>query len=203
MTAPIATSSIPVRVATAAPESEIPAATRSPTGNSSFPAPLPIVIARATPGLATGTLGPVPGEAPSPASTMAYADPSRGPPPTTLGAQAVAMENSTRPAAPEPTRLASASPEPSSPNIAAKTIRSGWIIQVGALDSESEARQRLGAARESARRYLSGADPFTEPFAKGSKTYYRAPFAGLNQNSAEAACKTLKRADISCVAIRN
>ena len=80
---------------------------------------------------------------------------------------------------------------------------SGWIIQVGALETEKEARQRLDAARGSASRLLSDADPFTETVSKGSKTFYRARFAGLNQDSAEAACRTLKRSDISCIAIRN
>jgi D-alanyl-D-alanine carboxypeptidase len=81
-------------------------------------------------------------------------------------------------------------------------VRSGWIIQVGALDSEGEARQRLDAAR-GASKLLSDADPFTEAVSKGSKTFYRARFAGLDQNSAEAACRSLKRSEISCIAIRN
>ena len=89
-------------------------------------------------------------------------------------------------------------------NGAIKTVaRSGWIIQVGALESESEARQRLNAARGSASKLLSDAEQFTETVSKGSKTLYRARFAGLNQDSAEAACRTLKRSDISCIAIRN
>jgi D-alanyl-D-alanine carboxypeptidase len=50
---------------------------------------------------------------------------------------------------------------------------------------------------------LGAADPFTETVAKGSKTLYRARFAGLSQDSAEAVCRTLKRSDISCIAIRN
>lgn len=199
MAAPVATSSVPVRVASAAPDAGLPVSAASSASGSNFPAPLPIVISRPTPGLGTATIGTSANDAPSPASTMAYADPTRGPPPTTLGAQATAMEGSVRAAPPE----AAATAEPAKLADAPKTIRNGWIIQVGALDSESEARNRLDAARESAKRYLSDADPFTEPFAKGSKTYYRARFAGLKQSSAEAACKTLKRADISCMAIRN
>ena len=42
---------------------------------------------------------------------------------------------------------------------------------------------------------LGKADPFTEPVSKGSKTMYRARFAGLAQGDAEAACKALKRSD--------
>ncbi len=81
-------------------------------------------------------------------------------------------------------------------------VRTGWIIQVGALDTESEARQRLDAAR-GASKLLNDADSFTETVSKGNKTFYRARFAGLDQNSAEAACRSLKRSEISCIAIRN
>ncbi|WP_375413256.1 serine hydrolase [uncultured Bradyrhizobium sp.] len=81
--------------------------------------------------------------------------------------------------------------------------RTGWIIQVGALETEGEARQRLETARDQARGMLGKADPFTEAVAKGEKKLFRARFAGLDRDQAEAVCKTLKRSDISCIAIRN
>jgi len=81
---------------------------------------------------------------------------------------------------------------------------SGWIIQVGALESEGEAQQRIDAARNQAHGLLSKADSFTEPVvAKGDRKLYRARFAGLERDQAEAVCKTLKRADISCITMRN
>jgi D-alanyl-D-alanine carboxypeptidase len=80
----------------------------------------------------------------------------------------------------------------------------GWIVQVGALESESEARQRIEAARSQARGLLAKADPFTEPVvAKGDRKLFRARFAGLDRDQAEAVCRTLKRSDISCIAVRN
>jgi D-alanyl-D-alanine carboxypeptidase len=80
----------------------------------------------------------------------------------------------------------------------------GWIIQVGALESESEARQRIDAARNQAHGLLAKADPFTEPVvSKGDKKLYRARFAGLDRDQAEAACKALKRSEISCITVRN
>jgi D-alanyl-D-alanine carboxypeptidase len=83
-------------------------------------------------------------------------------------------------------------------------VRTGWIIQVGALETEGEARQRLEAARDQARGMLGKADPFTEPVvAKGERKLFRARFAGLDRDQAEAVCRTLKRSDISCIAIRN
>jgi len=114
-------------------------------------------------------------------------------------------------AAPAPApaaRLASAEPAPQPIQMSATTkpavMHSGWIVQVGALESESEAQQRLDAARSSARGLLSKADPFTEPVvARDNRKLYRARFAGLERDQAEAVCKTLKRADISCMTVRN
>jgi D-alanyl-D-alanine carboxypeptidase len=81
--------------------------------------------------------------------------------------------------------------------------RGGWLIQVGAFDDEQGAKQRLELCRSKARAVLGEADPFTEPVAKGDKTLYRARFAGLDKHSAEVACKSLKRGEIPCLAIKN
>jgi D-alanyl-D-alanine carboxypeptidase len=81
--------------------------------------------------------------------------------------------------------------------------RSGWVIQVGAYQAEQEAKQRLSALQSKASKVLSGADPFTETVDKGGTTYYRARFAGLDKEKAEAACKHLKRDGVECVTIKN
>jgi D-alanyl-D-alanine carboxypeptidase len=108
--------------------------------------------------------------------------------------------------------LAMADPSPASEpqtvqqNGAIKPVAShtGWIVQVGALDSETEARQRLDAARDQARGMLGKADPFTEPVVgKGDKKLFRARFAGLDRDQAEAVCKALKHSEISCITIKN
>ncbi|QQN61921.1 serine hydrolase [Bradyrhizobium diazoefficiens] len=105
-------------------------------------------------------------------------------------------------------KLASADPAPQPIQMSATTkpvvTHSGWIVQVGALESESEAQQRIEAARSSARGLLSKADPFTEPVvARDNRKLYRARFAGLERDQAEAVCRALKRADISCMTVRN
>ncbi|WP_036046573.1 SPOR domain-containing protein, partial [Bradyrhizobium yuanmingense] len=110
--------------------------------------------------------------------------------------------------APAAPKLASADPAPQPIQMSATTkpavIHSGWIVQVGALESENEAQQRIDAARNSARGLLSKADPFTEPVvAKDNRKLYRARFAGLERDQAEAVCRTLKRAEISCITVRN
>jgi D-alanyl-D-alanine carboxypeptidase len=106
-----------------------------------------------------------------------------------------------------PQTVASAEPAPRAvqQNGAVKPVVShtGWIIQVGALETENEARERLDAARGRARGMLGKADPFTEPVSKGDKRLYRARFAGLDRDQAEAVCRRLKRSDMSCITIRN
>jgi D-alanyl-D-alanine carboxypeptidase len=86
---------------------------------------------------------------------------------------------------------------------AAKPPRGGWMIQVGAFDTENEAKDRLTAAKTSAKEQLGDASPFTEPVAKGDKTLYRARFAGLEKIQAEVACKNLKRSEIPCMLLKN
>jgi D-alanyl-D-alanine carboxypeptidase len=128
-------------------------------------------------GTGNGLLGVLPASSVPPSQALAYADPNpHGQP------QAVQQNGAIKP-------------------VAAHT---GWIIQVGALESESEARQRLEVARDQAHGLLSKADSFTEPVvAKGERKLYRARFAGLDGDQAEAVCRALKRSDISCFTVRN
>jgi D-alanyl-D-alanine carboxypeptidase len=128
-------------------------------------------------GTGRGVLGVLPASSAPTAQAMASTDPSPRAQP-----QATQQNGAIKPAA----------------------VRSGWIIQVGALETEGEARQRLEAARDQARGMLGKADPFTEPVvAKGERKLFRARFAGLDRDQAEAVCRTLKRSDISCITIRN
>ncbi len=131
-------------------------------------------------GTGNGILGVLPASSlssPSTPQALAYSDPTPSPQP-----QAVQQNGAIKAVAPH----------------------TGWIIQVGALDSEDEARQRIEAARSQARGLLTKADPFTEPVVgKGDKKLFRARFAGLDRDQAEAVCRTLKRSDISCITIKN
>jgi len=96
-----------------------------------------------------------------------------------------------------------ADPAPAAPQAAKPRPHSGWIIQVGAYPDEDEAKRKLGMVKIKALKLLSDADPFTEPTVKDGTTYYRARFAGLNKDQAEAVCSYLKRNDVECVAIKN
>jgi D-alanyl-D-alanine carboxypeptidase len=79
----------------------------------------------------------------------------------------------------------------------------GWVIQVGAFAAEQEARQRLMTVKNKAASLLAAADPFTETVHKGDGVLYRARFAGLDHEQAEAACKYLKRNAVDCLPLKN
>ena len=101
-----------------------------------------------------------------------------------------------------PVTLAATDPAPA-PSARKPTLRAGtWILQVGALESEAEAYKRLNEARVSASAQLGEAEQFIEIVDKGDKRLYRARFANLDRDRAEAACKALKRSDISRIAIK-
>jgi D-alanyl-D-alanine carboxypeptidase len=79
----------------------------------------------------------------------------------------------------------------------------GWVIQVGAFPGEDEAKSRLKTVQGVARSVLASAEPFTERVVKREATLYRARFAGLDKDGAQAACRYLKRNDIACLALKN
>jgi D-alanyl-D-alanine carboxypeptidase len=130
-------------------------------------------------GTGNGILGVLPASSVPSSQAMAYADPSPRAQPLP---QTVQQNGAIKPEA----------------------AHTGWIIQVGALETESEARQRIEAARSQAHGLLNKADSFTEAVvAKGDRKLFRARFAGLDRDQAEAVCRTLKRSDISCITVRN
>ena len=77
------------------------------------------------------------------------------------------------------------------------------MIQIGATADISKATELLARAKSEGRKTLTTAQAFTEKVQKGSETLYRARFAGLEADSAERACKTLKRSGFSCFATKN
>ena len=140
-----------------------------------------------------------PWSAPSkePIKTAAWPTPTVAPAPEPAPATKTQVVAKTEPA-PAP-KTAKAEPAPARK---AQT-HTGWIIQIGAFETASEAKQRLDAAQSKAKSVLARADAFTEPVTKGDKTFYRARFAGLEKSQAEATCKQLKRNDISCMTLKN
>ncbi len=92
------------------------------------------------------------------------------------------------------TEMGSASPPPS---------RGGWIIQVGAFNSEQLAIDALNRAKSRAPSLLSAATAFTETTSKNGTTLWRARFAGFDQSGASGACAQLKRQSFGCFPARH
>jgi D-alanyl-D-alanine carboxypeptidase len=85
----------------------------------------------------------------------------------------------------------------------AKPVHTGWIVQVGALEDESEAKARISLAQTRSHA-LAHAEAFTETVVKGDKTLYRARFAGfVDKDQAEAVCKSLKHTEVPCMTLKN
>jgi D-alanyl-D-alanine carboxypeptidase len=145
------------------------------------------------------TVAPTPPASPPPAPPVTAAAPAVSPPP------APPVDTPAEPTA-QPAKVASAGssvPVPTTTSASTAKPRGGWLIQIGALPDEKEARQRLETAQNVAKRLLGKADPFTERTEKGDKVLFRARFAGLEKDQAEAACKHLKRSAIPCMLLKN
>jgi D-alanyl-D-alanine carboxypeptidase len=143
-----------------------------------------------------------PATKPTPVTTVATvkAEPPAMPPMPPGSRPGVLGVLHTRVASAEAAPTVTASASASKPHV----LRDGdYMIQVGAFDAESDAKDRLEKCKSLARSVLDDADSFTERVSKRNKTLYRARFAGLDQNQAEAACKHLKRGEIPCFMLKN
>jgi len=185
---PIAVKTVKVKLAPSHTASLAPAPPMIPVEETTPTAPPPVAAAPAP-------VAPAPAPLP-PAVAAAKAAPL--PPETRAPALALQAE----PAKPAALAVVAAVAEPKA-EPARTPARSGWIVQVGAFGSEAEAKQHLDEAQSKAKSLLGRADPFTETVTKGDKTYYRARFAGLDHDKAEAACKQLKKSEIACITIKN
>ncbi|NBT22051.1 MAG: D-alanyl-D-alanine carboxypeptidase [Methylocystaceae bacterium] len=84
-----------------------------------------------------------------------------------------------------------------------RPLRSGWMIQIAAAESNEKANVLLNKAKSELQGLSPQVKAFTEKVQKGNETLYRARFAGLEQQSAEAACKILKRSGLGCFVTKN
>lgn len=81
--------------------------------------------------------------------------------------------------------------------------KSGWIIQLGASDTETKANAILTTAKAKSGKTLAKVSAFTEKVNASGNIVYRARFSGFSdQNEAQNACNALKRNGFSCFASR-
>jgi D-alanyl-D-alanine carboxypeptidase len=84
-----------------------------------------------------------------------------------------------------------------------RSLPSGWIVQIGAAPTEDGANSLLSSAADKVGA-LDGFKSFVERFEKGGQTFYRARFGGFGgQDEANAMCKQLKTAKMSCLAMQS
>ncbi len=84
-----------------------------------------------------------------------------------------------------------------------RPTRPGWMIQIGATEDQEKANQLLARARSQLQGFPATATAFTEKVQKSTGTLYRARFAGLEEETAQSACKALKRSGFACFTTRN
>jgi D-alanyl-D-alanine carboxypeptidase len=197
--------------ATRVAQSAVPSAAPS-LGSSVAPSVAPTVAAAATTApTATGSVAAPPSNlATMPVPAIKTAAATELPPASTVVERAKAAEPAPiqmQPAQIEPALemhayapIAQPAPAYTPPHVHA---HGGWLIQIGAFDDELQAKQHLSAAQMKVHAALAAKDPFTERIQKGDKALYRARFAGFDKATAEAACKTLKRSDFECMALKD
>jgi D-alanyl-D-alanine carboxypeptidase len=101
------------------------------------------------------------------------------------------------------TKTASLKVEAPEPKKAERPAVTGWVIQLGATDDESKAKEMLDTARSRFGKLLGKAAPFTEKVTVDGSTLYRARFSGFSESDdAAKACKQLKKSGVNCFAAR-
>jgi D-alanyl-D-alanine carboxypeptidase len=123
--------------------------------------------------------------------------------PVAPSAQALALveeapEPAARPAAVKVAEVAAKGVDP----VHTASTATGWVIQIAATDSETQARAILDRTSKKASTVLADASPFTSVYQKGGDTYYRARFGGFSSKAqAWDACGALKKRSIACYAV--
>ncbi|MCD6069780.1 MAG: hypothetical protein K0S42_296 [Microvirga sp.] len=210
----------PIRVASATPDAPMAQATTPQPAPERKPLDLNTlrpVVASATGASSTTTPSSTSsvrwqkGQAPLPLNAQAYA----ALPPQVAPAQIPASQKAAlvakieaapvelAPAAAAPTKTASLKVEAPEAKKAERPAVTGWVIQLGATDDESKAKEMLDTARSRFGKLLRKAAPFTEKVTVDGSTLYRARFSGFSESDdAAKACKQLKKSGVNCFASR-
>ena len=113
----------------------------------------------------------------------------RGLPPTTLAAQAIALNAYAKP------RGAKSQPLQA---VSLKATAGHYEVQIGAYGSIGEAQRALTAVQGRAGRLLAGIASVTHPGVKDGHQIFRARFAGFNADRAASTCTELRRQSVDC-----
>ncbi|MEH3146092.1 MAG: D-alanyl-D-alanine carboxypeptidase [Methylobacterium frigidaeris] len=194
---------VATRTMVASADDDDAVATTASTGQPLDLMPSRLAASTTTPG--AGGLkwrsGPQGGAVPGAAQAYAPAQAPAAFPAPTPGAKYASRLPASEPGemrAPSPART-------EAPAAAAKAVSvTPWVIQLGAMDDEAKAKSMLAEARSRSGGTLSKAAPFTEKVSHGGTTLYRARFSGFAESeSAQEACRALKRNGFTCFATRS
>lgn len=75
-----------------------------------------------------------------------------------------------------------------------------WDIQVGAFSNYAKARNYALEIKQKSRK-LANKEIHIEPVSTGSAIIYRSKIAGFAKREADAACKSLKKSNKSCIVV--
>jgi D-alanyl-D-alanine carboxypeptidase len=79
----------------------------------------------------------------------------------------------------------------------------GFVIQIGAYNSQAEAERQLARARTRAPRLLDARAPMTQQVTQGDRQLFRARYGGFAAaEGAAQACQALQRQGIACLVIK-
>lgn len=170
-----ASDTVPAKATSASPFA--PAAAGAPPATGSEPASAIATSRSATRATSTSASAQNPGPV------------RRGLPPSTLNAQAQALQAKSRPAS---------APAPEQPAYSPKTVADRYEVQIGAYGSIGEAERALTDVQGRAGRLLAGVASVTHPTVKNGHQIYRARFTGFDANRAASTCNELRRQAVDC-----
>jgi len=146
----------------------------APPSEPMRPAPQPRMV--------TGTTG-------RPTNVAAGDAPQRGLPPSTLNAQAWALQG---PANRAPAQYGQAR------MMAVRAAAGNYEVQIGAYGSIADAQRALVSVQDRAQQLLAGVASVTHPATKNGHQIFRARFAGFNEDRATSTCTALRRKGVDC-----
>jgi D-alanyl-D-alanine carboxypeptidase len=116
--------------------------------------------------------------------------------PSTLEAQAAALERGGAPPAAAQPRTSRQS------QATARPPRGPFAIQIGAYNDSADAEQHMAAARQRAGGLLDPYHAIAIPVQKGAGQLYRARFRGFDATAAASTCLHLRRLQIDCFVVK-
>ena len=140
-----------------------------------------------------------------PAPVQAQAVPERQPaegsqtrqlglPPSTLNAQAWALQGR-----PNPAPAATSRSQYRQPQMTAVRASAGnYEVQIGAYGSIADAQRALNSVQDRAKHLLAGIPSVTHPAMKNGHQIFRARFAGFDADRATSTCTELRRKGVDC-----